>query len=450
MMTNKQWGSLLTPVVLRVAMLAVGVGVAAAIGVQAGLGLAGAKVSAATSTSLIVIRMYTGFESNEPIINQYLQMYEKSHPGIKVENLGSEWDVNKLTTLFAAGQAPDIIQHSTDYIQQLYRQGFVAAVPTELADRLRQKFYPVLLQAVLVQGRLAGVPTENMVTGLWYNNRVLDEAGIASQPATFTDLEKIGLRLSKFAGDGRRERAGLVEQGEWWSFNQFGWATFKALGGQVIDATTGKLVVDGQPLRDLLAMVPRWIGARGFMGQGWDQVTAFFKGEVPYGFGYLWWSTLIRESNPSNYLKTFGVGLYPKGAGGNGALHYAHAYAVNSKSKHADEAWKLLEWLALQPVDGVTPLGHALSAKSLPVNSDDFQAKYYDAFRPWAAGFIANLQYAWNDSQFVSYGIGPGDLDFATAMWVVRDGKANPAQAVEDLVTKAQNKIKQFQAAQGK
>lgn len=394
----------------------------------------------------IVIRMYSGFEKSETIIDQYLRLYEKLNPNVKIENLGSEWDVNKLTTLFVAGNAPDIIQHSDEYIQQLYREGFLAPVPTDLASRMAQKFYPVLIAALTYNGRLAGVPTENMVTGLWYNKQRLDEGGIANQPQTLDELEKLGLRLTKFAGDGRRERPGLVEHGEWWSFNQFGWTMFKALGGQVFDQN-GRLALDGQPMRDLLTVAPRWIGPKGFMSQGWDQLTRFFQGEIPYGFGYLWWSGIIKDNYKGDYLKDFGVTVFPKGPGGNGAFHYAHAYGVNARSKHQQEVWKLLDWLALQPVDGVTPLGHALSTKSLPVNRDDFQSRYYDQYRPWAAGFIANLQGAWSEAQYMGYGIASGDVDFATAMWQVRDGTTNPAQAIANLVQKVQNKVNEFQKA---
>ncbi|HHV54752.1 MAG TPA: extracellular solute-binding protein [Firmicutes bacterium] len=390
----------------------------------------------------IVIRMYSGFEASETIIDDYLRLYEKLHPGVKIEDLGSEWDVNKLTTLFVAGNAPDIIQHSTGYVQQLYREGFLAPVPAQLASRISEKFYPVLVRSVSVGGTLAGVPTENMVTGLWFNKTVLDEAGIASLPPTLADLERTGAKLARFDPDGRLDRPALVEHGEWWSFNHFGWATFKALGGEIMDEK-GKLALDGQPFRDLLAMVPRWIGPKGFMAQGWNQLERFFKGDIALGFGYLWWAGIIRTSYKGDYLKNFGVGLYPKGPGGYGALHYAHAYGVNKNSKHLDEVWRLLEWLALEPVEGVTPLGHALSTKSLPVNRDDFQSRYYDTYRPWSAGFIANLQYAWTDSQFEVYDA----VDFATAMWKVRDGTASPAQAIAEAVQKVQNKLSELQRA---
>lgn len=442
-----------------VAAIAIGLpGITAAAGATAGAGSAtgsgtatGVGAGAGPAGEQIVIRMYSGMDQSNTIFEQYLRMYEKLHPNVKVENLGFEWDVNKLTTLFVAGNAPDIIQHGTGYILDLYREGFIAPVPAAFATRLTDAWYPVFNLALTYEGRLIGVPAENTVSGLWYNNDALAEAGIASLPRNFDELEKAGVKLAKFAADGRLQRAALVEQGEWWSFNHFGWVTFKALGGRIVDQQ-GKLVLDGQPLRDLLAIVPRWIGPQGFMRQGWnDQLVRFFKGEIGMGFGYLWWARQIQNNYKGNYLKAFGVGVFPQGPGGErGALHYAHAYAVNKFSKHQDEAWKLLEWLVLQPVEGITPLGHALAPNSLPVIQADFRSAVYDVYRPWMAGFISNLQYAWTGSQFRGYGLDADNVDFATAIWQVRDGKASPAQAIADLVQKVQNKMNEFQASKKK
>lgn len=427
------------------------VGAGGIVAAAAAAATAGSAASSGTAAGQIVIRMYSGMDKTHTIFEQYLRMYEKLHPNVKVENLGYEWDVNKLTTLFVAGNAPDIIQHGTGYILDLYREGFIAPVPAAFAARLTEAWYPVFNLALTYEGRLIGVPAENTVSGLWYNNDVLAEAGIASLPRNFDELEKVGAKLAKFAADGRLQRAALVEQGEWWSFNHFGWVTFKALGGRIFDQQ-GKLVLDGQPLRDLLAIVPRWIGPQGFMRQGWnDQLVRFFKGEIGMGFGYLWWARQIQNNYKGDYLKAFGVGVFPQGPGGEyGALHYAHAYAVNKFSKHQDEAWKLLEWLVLQPVEGITPLGHSLAPNSLPVIRADFNTSVYDVYRPWMAGFISNLQYAWTGSQFRVYGLDADNVDFANAIWQVRDGKVSPAQAIADLVQKVQNKINEFQAAKKK
>ncbi|MBE3577777.1 MAG: extracellular solute-binding protein [Limnochordales bacterium] len=440
-------GLALSPMLVALSLAALTIaGVAGT--VAAAATAAGSATGSGPAAGQIVIRMYSGMDSSHTVFEQYLRMYEKLHPNVKIENLGYEWDVNKLTTLFVAGNAPDIIQHGTGYIMDLYREGFIAPVPADFAARLKEAWYPVFGLGLTYEGRLIGVPAENTVSGLWYNNEVLAEAGIASPPRNFDELEKVGAKLARFAADGRLQRAALVEQGEWWSFNHFGWVVFKALGGRVFDPQ-GKLVLDSKPLRDLLAIVPRWIGPKGFMGQGWnDQLVRFFKGEIAMGFGYLWWARQIQNHYKGDYLKAFGVGLFPQGPGGEyGALHYAHAYAVNKFSKHQDEAWKLLEWLLLQPVEGITPLGHALCPNSLPVIQADFRSPVYDVYRPWMAGFISNLQYAWTGSQFRVYGIDADNVDFATAIWQVRDGTASPAQAIEGLVQKVQNKINEFQAS---
>ena len=75
--------------------------------------------------------------------------------------------------------------------------------------------FPSSVDFITVDGRMVGIPGENMVTGLLYNRIVLGEAGIAEPPQTLQELEAVGRRLTRISGEGVVERPGLIESGGW-------------------------------------------------------------------------------------------------------------------------------------------------------------------------------------------------------------------------------------------
>ena len=74
------------------------------------------------------------------ILDVYLRQYEELNPHVKVENLGRELDVDKLVTLYLAGELPDVIEIDVKFLADFYRIGMLAPVPDRLAGRLPRMF----------------------------------------------------------------------------------------------------------------------------------------------------------------------------------------------------------------------------------------------------------------------------------------------------------------------
>lgn len=401
-----------------------------------------AGAAPAGAAAPVVIRIYGGSalesEANK-VQNQYFRLYEQQNPHVKIENLGREHDTNKLTTLFLADEAPDVIEHGSGFIIDYYRQGVIQPVPASLATRLTRVAFPVSIQSVTEEGVMVGVPVENMVTGLWYGQQAMAEAGIAGPPKSVDELERVARRAAKVTADGKLESAGLAHSGDQtWALDQMAVAMLAAEGGQVVDGA-GKLIISGPPLQRVVNRLVAWIGKRDFFDFSWNGYTQFAQGKVPLAFGYPWWLSELKKGFGADYNRNFGVALFPGGTVTYGAMHYGHAYGVNKDSKHPAEVWKLLEWMSLTMIDDITPLGHYMAAiGSLPINRNDINSQHYSVSRRIYEGFINNLQYAVNDGEWGRWGAFPS---LSSAVLSAVKGDSSPAEGIANLVRSMETNI---------
>lgn len=388
----------------------------------------------------VVITMYSGSPIGSvpnDALQDYLDLYMELNPHVRIENLGQEHNPDKLVTLFLSGEAPDIIEHDAAFIMEYYQRGFLAPVPAAFQEKAQQFFYPVSTFSVLLGDVMVGIPVESNTVGLWFSRRAMEEGGVTEVPRTVLELEQLARRLARVDGEGNLVRAGLAHSGDApWAFTHTVLAFMIAEGGSVLDEE-GAITLDSRPVLDTVVRLAGWLQEGDFFGfePDWRSYTAFHMGEVPFGVGYPWWMQDQRQVFPGDYTQNFGVALLP-GTEGFGTIHYGHAYGVNRRSRHLDEVWKLLEWLSLQSIDGITPLGayHA-AIGTLPVHRDDVAAEHFADERGIYQGFIDNLAYARTVTEWRRFGADP---DMSQAVLSVANGEASPAQAVDSLVRTTQ------------
>lgn len=402
---------------------------------------AGVSVTAAEP---IVIQMYGGFPFRldgrvgpAEILDHYLREYERLHPNIKVENLGRNLDVDKLINLYITDQMPDIVEIDVKFLADFYRVGMLAPVPDWLEQRLRAEMFPTSVRFITLADRMIGIPGENMVTGLWYSRDALGQAGIGQLPSTVRELEELGRRLTRWNSDGTVERPGMIHSGGEWSLNHMALAMLSADGGRVYD-DKGSLVIDGPALQGVLERLVTWMRPNSFFAtEGFKR--EFDEGIVPFGVGYPWWVQGYDLYYPGDdYLDNFGVTLFPAGRT-YGAFMYGHGYGVNINSPHMEEVWKLLEWLSLEVIDDITPIGHMMALQgSLPNRPQDIFSTAFIEARPIYEHFIENLDYARNTPDWER-------VNLAKAALSVALGETHPVQALEKAVHDAVEATKAHQ-----
>lgn len=399
------------------------------------LGVVGAPALA--SAQQVVIRMYGGYPYRgddemgpAEVLDQYLREYERLNPHVKVENLGRNLNVDQLINMYVTDTMADIIEIDAKFLADFYRVGMLAPVPDDMAERLRASLFPSSVNFITLAGKMIGVPGENMVTGLWYSNDALGDAGVTELPTTLRELEELGRRITRWSSDGTVELPAMIHsQGEW-AINHMALAMLSAEGGRVYDEQ-GRLDLDQRTLQRVLERMVTWLRPNSFFAaDGFKR--EFDYGQVPFGIGYPWWIQGYDLFYPGDdYTRNFGVTLFPAGAD-YGAFMYAHGYGVNANSPHQDEVWKLLEWLSLEEIDGITPIGHMMAAQgSLPNRPEDIMADPYAEGREMYIGFVENLNYVRNTPDWER-------VNLAAAALAVVSGETHPVEALARAIHEAE------------
>ncbi|WP_281066902.1 extracellular solute-binding protein [Streptomyces inhibens] len=245
----------------------------------------------------------------------------------------------------AAGQGADIIHPYCLWTGQLVRAGVLRPVPPTATRQIRRDFTPAAVAASSVHGTLYGYPTEVQTYALYYNKRLLRQAGIDGPPGTWQELEDAAYRTA------RRDRHGnMLVQG-------FGLsraddasvvgqtlALLAARGGTFLTSDGRRTAIGSAAGRDVLDLERRLID-RGAADSGISLLRAFPSGQVAMAINAGWWTASLRGAMGADYREV-GVAPVPGPAPDDrGTLATGFLLGVNAKSRYPGEAWEFLHWL---------------------------------------------------------------------------------------------------------
>jgi len=278
---------------------------------------------------------------------QFIEEYQALNPHVEIEYIGetsgSTW-VDLLLVRAAAFGMPDIVLLHHVWFSDFYFQGAFQPIPEDVLSRLTAELHPATMIGSQVNGVTYGVPGEIQVTGLMYNQRLLNESGLGGPPETWDDLVLVSRRMPR-KSDGTYERLPLAVNGGGWGWNGNYMAILSAYGGAYVDQE-GRIAVDSPEGVDTLRRIGEWFGPDGF---GSDNRTPFLIGEGYFGIGYPWWMGFLRAHDQTSeaIAEYYRVGPMPAGPAGRGSYLYGWSFFVANDSPNSREAWRFLEWLAL-------------------------------------------------------------------------------------------------------
>lgn len=132
---------------------------------------------------------------------QVIELYESKNPHVKIlpEYSGFDGYFDKLSTQFAAGNAPDIIQYGgnlNDYVAR----GVVLPLDNYVGDVIDlSKHSQSMIDAATFDGQFYGVTLGTNAFGVLINKTLFEEAGVPlpSRDWTWEDFAEISLQLSQ-------------------------------------------------------------------------------------------------------------------------------------------------------------------------------------------------------------------------------------------------------------
>jgi multiple sugar transport system substrate-binding protein len=309
--------------------------------------------------------------------------------------------LNKINTATQGGGDLDVIEMDTIWTAQFASAGWIDDLTPQITDTIKKDVPDSALSAVTYKGKLYGMPWFNSAKHLFYNAKLLKDAGFDKPPAT----------LDEFVAQAKA----TTKPGQWgsvWSWKQSealicDWVAlmFTKKDAQLLDKD-GKAVFNTmggvealQWMVDLL--YKHKVADPASLEYTEDDVKkSFFTGTV--ALTYNWEGSLPDGNDPakSKAAPNVKIDLLPGSADvKSSSINGSEGWAILKTAKNKDAAWKLLEYMVSPAwqkksavIHGDYPvLASLYSDPDLAKNVQDFaiygeQFKYL-AVRPQVANY---------------------------------------------------------------
>jgi multiple sugar transport system substrate-binding protein len=147
----------------------------------------------------VTVTFWNAYSSDGPEVQHInkviIPAFEKSHPGIKVQDVPIPYDDlhQKLVTAVAGGQLPDLVRSDIIWVPELANLGVLDPLDTDMPDfkSYSSKVFAGPLATNYWKGHYYGLPLDTN-TRIWvYNPKALSAIGASAPPSTFAQLQSM-------------------------------------------------------------------------------------------------------------------------------------------------------------------------------------------------------------------------------------------------------------------
>lgn len=333
----------------------------------------GNNASSSSKVTLTLLSHYTG--ENENLLKPYIEQWNKENPDIQVKLTPVEFDqlLSTMMTKQTAGQVADI----------------------------RVNYPESAVAAATIDGQIFGYPTEVQAYGLFYNKRLLKEAGFDQPPKTWDELLQMATAIEQKDKDGKTTVQGFgFLRGYAGKVVQPFMGLLATAGGTLLSEDLSKPNLDSEAAKQTIDLYSKVYGSNGISDIGFETTKAFGAGQVAMTIEAGWWAGSLKTLMKDSFVDVGAAPLPSPDGQTQGSLAYTWAWGVNSKSKHQEAAWKFLKWFnSVEVKNGMTPEGNFLieGFNTVPARKTDLASQTIQdklAADPIAKTFSDALQYA--------------------------------------------------------
>lgn len=283
--------------------------------------------------------------------NELLEDFTKA-TGIKVNQTIVQYNerLNKINTAVNGGGGFDVVQVDTIWTAQFVAAGWLEDLSDRITDAIKKDVPESSLGAVTVNGKLYGMPLFNSAKHLFYNAKLLNDAGFKAPPTTLDEFTE------------QAKATTIADKKQWgsvWCWKQAeslicDWVSimFTKPGAQILDSA-GKAVFNtmgGTEALQWMVDILYTHKAADLASLEYDETNvqnSLYTGQ--YALTYNWEGTLPDGNNPekSKAAPNIKIALLPgskdvKSSSVNGS----EGWGILKVAKNKDAAWKLLEYMA--------------------------------------------------------------------------------------------------------
>lgn len=343
-------------------------GLLAVIILSSALTACGGGSSSSSGGNGVVNLTYTLWDQNEEVgYKQSIAEFMKQHPNIHVTIEQVPWTEywTKLSTQFAAGNAPDVFWDHLAYYPQFVQQGqLMDLTPLIKQDNVNMsQYYPALIKEWTYNNSVYGLPKDWDTIAILYNKQIFQKAGLsaptnmtwnATDGGTFRQLaEKLTAdQNGKHPGDSGFDPQHISQYGYVSENNaQEGYWNFIAMnGGSILDKPFGQNFQLNQPASvqalqfqvDLINKYHVSPSAAETNNHSGVAMQLFEGGRAAMVAAGSWEMNSVAKQIKDQW----GVVELPAGPKGVISMFNGLTDAIYAKTAHPKEAWELEKWLA--------------------------------------------------------------------------------------------------------
>lgn len=297
-------------------------------------------------TTLKLVEVITSPERTVTL-KSIVDTFEKDNPGTKVDIISLPWGeaFQKFATMVSAGDIPDVVEMPDTWLALYANNGKLESLEPYLKD---WKDTPDLSDRALQLGRTVKdtaymLPYGFYLRALFYNKKLLAQAGIAAPPKTMDEFEADAKKISAIPG-----KYGYCLRGGPGGLN--GWMMFGAdmAGSDQFFNDDGTSTINSpgweKGIEWLVNLYKNGYAPKDAVNWGFNEIVAgFYSGTCAF-----------LDQDPDALIgiaskmspDDFGVTTMPKGPSGKTFPTIGYAgWSMMAASEHKDLAWKLIATL---------------------------------------------------------------------------------------------------------
>ncbi len=156
------------------------------------------------------------FETVNALTREVVKKYTDEHPNVKIEYLSVPFKEFRTTliTSFAGGTAPDIMAPDYPWIPEFASKGLLDPAPAAVVEDVKQNLVAIAESAASFDGTLYGYYPKIGTQMLFYNTKLVKEAGLDTTPeameVSWQEFVPIAKALTRKDTAGNIVQAGIV------------------------------------------------------------------------------------------------------------------------------------------------------------------------------------------------------------------------------------------------
>jgi len=298
--------------------------------------------------------------------------FEKANPDVKVVIHDNQSD-DKITKVIASGGDIDVaLSNGTDDIGAFCGSGAFRDLGPYMTrdDVSTDQFLAVPLGYSSFNGKQCTLPMLSDTYGLYYNTKLLTDAGYTQPPKTLDELEAMALKLTTYNADGSIKTLGFNPMMGFYE-NQAGqWSAITGATWMKNDKST---IADDPAWTSLMTWQKDFVDTIGYaklkaftagLGDEWSANQAFQTGQLAMSFDGEW-----RVAFVDSQKKDLQYATAPFPTATDDAKRYGGGFTsgdvlgISKTSKNPEAAWALVKYLSTD-TDALVKLANLL--KNIP------------------------------------------------------------------------------------